>query len=722
MPRVVVLTVLCSTAAVAQASGDEWSTFPSLPPAEAAPPTSGPEAVPKPAHAPDAKPAAASEAPAPGKVDPARSRVEERIGAAKRKASEEAKVISSEERYLPGSEPHSPSTTGNAFSAKSNLRVSPGVVGIGLLHVGSADIGRRGLVRFSVTGEYMSLSDFPVLKAQNIRSAGTFAASFVPLEWLETYVGYSASANTNSASSPNLIQALGDITFGAKASRRWAKGLSAGLDLRLLTFSGVGNQGIDRWAVGFSPELVTTYDVREAAQSVPLRLHANLGLALDGTGNLVRNRELNAVEEFALGVNKYNRFSLGLAAEAPLPWVTPFLEYGLALPLGVAGGALVGPDRKRYPVGQVMAQTIGLGLKLTAVKDLTLMAAVDFGLSQRVGLGVPATQPFNFLLGAAFNIDPYQRGETKVVEVTREREVGKPQVEPPKTGKVSGKVVDRATQKPIPGVIVAMAGAGLPPVASDADSGAFLTHELPSGPVRLVAHKDGYKESSHEVMLEAGKTAAVELALESEARRASFEVSVTAKKKPVPASVAFVGPAQHQGAVSGSGEPLKAELPAGRYVVNVTSEGHLAQTREVQVTEGAKMPLAFELVPEPAKKLVVVKENRIEILQQVHFATAKATLMADSHSLLQQVVDAIVKNGIKKIRIEGHTDNRGGKSRNQKLSEDRARSVADYLISQGIDASRVETGGFGDTRPIAPNLTARGRELNRRVEFLILER
>jgi outer membrane protein OmpA-like peptidoglycan-associated protein len=134
------------------------------------------------------------------------------------------------------------------------------------------------------------------------------------------------------------------------------------------------------------------------------------------------------------------------------------------------------------------------------------------------------------------------------------------------------------------------------------------------------------------------------------------------------------------------------------------------------------MPLAFDLQPEPKKKLVIVKDNRIEILQQVHFATGKATILADSFNLLNQVLDAMVKSGIKRIRIEGHTDNRGAKAVNLKLSEDRAKSVGAYLTQAGIDASRIEAVGYGDTRPVAPNLTARGRELNRRVEFVILDR
>lgn len=90
--------------------------------------------------------------------------------------------------------------------------------------------------------------------------------------------------------------------------------------------------------------------------------------------------------------------------------------------------------------------------------------------------------------------------------------------------------------------------------------------------------------------------------------------------------------------------------------------------------------------------------------------------------MLQQVVDAVVRNNVKKITVEGHTDNRGDKATNQALSEARARAVSDYLVAQGVEQSRVDAVGFGDAKPIAPNLTARGRELNRRVEFIVVEK
>jgi outer membrane protein OmpA-like peptidoglycan-associated protein len=148
---------------------------------------------------------------------------------------------------------------------------------------------------------------------------------------------------------------------------------------------------------------------------------------------------------------------------------------------------------------------------------------------------------------------------------------------------------------------------------------------------------------------------------------------------------------------------------------------YLAQTREVQLAANAEVTVAFELQPEPKPRLLVVRDGRIVVFEQVQFADGSATILPASYTLLNQVVDAMVRNNIKHLRIEGHTDNRGDKKANQKLSAERARAIAEYLVKQGITAGRIETVGFGDTRPLAPNLTARGREMNRRVEFMILD-
>lgn len=620
-------------------------------------------------------------------------------------------ILAREQRYLPGTEPHSPSTLGKAWKDPENARVTVGRAGIGHLFFPSARLGPKGIVRVSLLGEYLNLADFPVRSAQDIRSAVTFAASFQPFSWGEIFVSYGASANTNNRTAPNLVQTLGDLTLGVKAAYQLLPGFHAAVDLRFLTFSGVGNQGVDRFAVGFKPALLGTYDFRRLTPFLPVLLTAGFGLTLDSTGGLVTNR-LNASEEFALQVNRYHRFDFGFAVEVPLPIVSPFVEYGFALPLGAS--SLIGPDGAAVAATAAMHQTLGLGLKATVVKDLTLLAGFDIGLASSVGLGVPATPPWNFCFGASFAIDPFQRGEITFVDTLRERKG-------PAAPFLEGVVTDADTKTPVAGAVIAIAG--VKPSATNT-AGEYRTLDLEGDRVRVSASRDGYTPVEKEVALRAGAPTRIDLELVAD-KRASFLVTTTAGKKPVKASVTFAGGGQETKVVDtdeNATEPLSTELPAGQYVITATADGYLSQTRDVQVTPGASLPISFELVAAPKKSLVVFKGDKIDVLQQVHFASGKATILADSYNLLQQVADAVIKNNVKRLKVEGHTDNRGDKAVNQALSEARASAVADFLVSQGFEKQRVESVGYGDSKPIAPNLTARGRELNRRVEFIVTER
>jgi OOP family OmpA-OmpF porin len=80
----------------------------------------------------------------------------------------------------------------------------------------------------------------------------------------------------------------------------------------------------------------------------------------------------------------------------------------------------------------------------------------------------------------------------------------------------------------------------------------------------------------------------------------------------------------------------------------------------------------------------------------------------------------LTSNPDARVAIEGHTDAQGDEASNLALSESRAEAVRDYLVSQGIAADRLETAGFGESRPIASNDTAEGRAENRRIEFRLL--
>jgi outer membrane protein OmpA-like peptidoglycan-associated protein len=87
---------------------------------------------------------------------------------------------------------------------------------------------------------------------------------------------------------------------------------------------------------------------------------------------------------------------------------------------------------------------------------------------------------------------------------------------------------------------------------------------------------------------------------------------------------------------------------------------------------------------------------------------------------LDQVVQLLKDNPTIRVQIGGHTDNVGKPVENLKLSNDRARSVTNYLISKGIDAKRLVAKGFGDTVPVADNSSDIGRAKNRRTELKIL--
>jgi OmpA-OmpF porin, OOP family len=114
--------------------------------------------------------------------------------------------------------------------------------------------------------------------------------------------------------------------------------------------------------------------------------------------------------------------------------------------------------------------------------------------------------------------------------------------------------------------------------------------------------------------------------------------------------------------------------------------------------------------------------TEIQLLKNIEFATGKATILPKSFPIVDEVVRLMkVNQDIKRLAIEGHTDNRGSDELNERLSNDRANSVMKYLIDKGIDSGRLSAKGFGPKRPIADNNTATGRQRNRRVEFHIVD-
>lgn len=101
----------------------------------------------------------------------------------------------------------------------------------------------------------------------------------------------------------------------------------------------------------------------------------------------------------------------------------------------------------------------------------------------------------------------------------------------------------------------------------------------------------------------------------------------------------------------------------------------------------------------------------------INFATGKATLEPGSEQVLGEIVKVLQEHTDWRFEVQGHTDNVGAKAANMSLSDQRAKAVAAWLTSHGIDESRLVAKGYGDSEPVADNTTEEGRAKNRRVEL-----
>ncbi|MEQ1578082.1 MAG: OmpA family protein [Hyphomicrobium sp.] len=138
-------------------------------------------------------------------------------------------------------------------------------------------------------------------------------------------------------------------------------------------------------------------------------------------------------------------------------------------------------------------------------------------------------------------------------------------------------------------------------------------------------------------------------------------------------------------------------------------EKELRAERITRVTAGASMKSAME--------------QSLSTLRRydhygIHFDFDKATVQAQSSALMKDIAITLKNNPTWTLQINGHTDSIGNQAYNQKLSAERASSVAAALTAQGIAPARLQTGGFGATVPKGDNATLQGRAINRRVEFL----
>ncbi|MDB4929711.1 MAG: OmpA/MotB domain protein, partial [Myxococcaceae bacterium] len=674
---------------------------------------------------------------------------------------------------------------------------------IGLLHTRAAQTGAAGSFRFGLIGEYFGSSEFlrpPTLSgtaatgtdsAQHI--GGTATLSYSPLDFLEIFASIRAYANANDRERPALFQVLGDTTLGVKAAGRIARGLYVGgfASVYLLNRSGdIGLLG-DSTSANFG--VLSTLDLRDFGSSVPLRFHFNAHYYLDNSASIVspteeRRRaaqpgydaarcasgaidptcflEVSRIERHALGINRVDQFGINLAAEAELPWVRPFLEWSVGIPVNRQGYSCFEPGTGLSGPGGAadddaclaregfssMPSRFTIGTRiLPPVRGLAALLAFDIATSGSSNFvrELAPTPPWQFYFGASFAYDihpPVQRVEVAGPERVTTREVDRT----PPGGHVVGMVRDSESHNAVTGAIVTFTGHPELHILATAADGRFRSGHLVPGDYRLAITAPDFNPGECTLTIPAPAPATE--GSTAPAANADPEVNVNCEVRPMPrrgglsihvvssqgaAAVAnanvVIAPATGLNVPSGQQAPVERtlttdaqgriavdELLAGPYTVRVESSdrhmGSVGQQATVEPRESRAVEIT--VTRRPLRPAVAIRGNILAIMRQVHFQTNSAEILPDSRTLLEEIADTINRHPeIATVEIQGHTDNAGVPANNMTLSQSRAEAVRETLVRLGVAADKLTARGFGQTRPIRPNLTVVGRTANRRVEF-----
>ncbi|MBI5515843.1 MAG: OmpA family protein [Deltaproteobacteria bacterium] len=689
---------------------------------------------------------------------------------------------------------------------------------IGLLHVTTAETGAAGSFRFGLLGEYFGASEFlrptgltgsMVTGPDSARHIGsTLTLSYSPLDFLELYANIRAYANSNSRERPSLFQVLGDTILGAKGAYTITRGFSLGGDAALYLLNRSGEIGLLGESTSFHLRALATLDLKELTGTVPLRLHLNLQYLFDNSGAIVRDvegrrqmnqpgwtptlctdaatannpichLEVSRIERHALGINRVDRFGINLGVDADLPYVRPFLEWSVGVPVNRQSYQCFDPGGRPGPGGATdddlcLANTgfssipsrISIGARvLPPVRGLSAVLAFDIATSGSSSFvrELSPSNPWLFYLGTAFAYDTHpqvQRVEVPGPERTVTRDVDRT----PPGGHIAGRVTDAESHSGVTGAIVTFTGQNDMPLLATAADGRFRSGRIAPGEYRLHVTAPDYNPGDCTVTIAAPAApstpeGASDTAPAPSAAAADVEATVSCELRALPRRGNITGQVNAAGGASPgpvSGvtvvlEPAAGfQAPAGQSAPttqNTTTDGEgrfsfndlLAGGYSLRVEHGertmASTPTPTNVEPRQTatQNLTVTGRPRvpsarivgqvIQISRQVHFQTNSAQILPDSNTLLEEIADVLNRNPqLTAVEVQGHTDNQGAAAANMTLSQNRAEAVRQALVNLGVASDRLTARGYGLTRPIRPNLTVLGRTANRRVEFHITAR
>ncbi len=473
---------------------------------------------------------------------------------------------------------------------------------------------------------------------------------------------------------------------------------------------------------------------------------------------------LSRIERFGLNINRVDTFRIDFGVEAPIEvmpdfHINPIAEMLIGIPVNrqnysclfipaAMGSSTPAPGQDgclEKQGGASFPLNLTLGVRvLPPVPGLSLTLAFDIGVS---GTGtfvreLAGNAPYRVIFQVAYAYDTYKppAPPPEVREVERRVEL---RIPAPPRGKVRGTIIEQGTGAAVAHAVIAFPGREVSDIRTAAD-GRFVSYEFDPGEVQVAVSHPEYNGGTCTATIPAPPADAmrpVEVAAGAPApAAANIDVELRCELVALPrvgsvngrvtnadggnpvanAKVDVTGAAARTVNTDAFGNFAIADLAPGTYTARVEAEGYFIsqQTFEVRPREVSAPNIGLILRPRNAS--VIVRAREIVIRRQINFATDSDVIEASSFALMTEIADVLSRNAqISKIEIQGHTDNRGNAERNLDLSQRRADSVRRWLIEHGVAAERLEAKGYGQTRPLVPNITNTNRARNRRVQFMI---
>jgi outer membrane protein OmpA-like peptidoglycan-associated protein len=634
---------------------------------------------------------------------------------------------------------------------------------VGLLRMGSAEVGRLWQLRLGLHGEYfktdrMLIEDSGMTNGgdTNTRLQGALTFGLTPLEFMEIFGAVLGSGNRNTRcsasnktkcvsaeldqygndtrSDPEVIKAFGDLILGTKLAYALPSGLSIGGELGFRLMSSVGGLSFSGNSTSVWLTALASWNFQALQPQLPLRAHLNLGMYFDNSYNLPlydANTTLYSryVSSFAYGLGK-DRFRLALGLDAPVAdlidgfSLRPMLEYHFEYITadGDPAFAAYGPKCVPSPVqacrNNKSQMWLTLGLQAQILHSLTLMLGVDIEL-EAVGYPYgPPLAPWNFLFGASYPLDVLPKVITRTVPVEKVVAAAPPE------GLVAGRVVS-SVGTPIEGAVVGVTGRDHSRVVAEAD-GSFQSVPLPPGLAELFVAAPNFENATARADVVAGQTVNVLITMTPRAPAAKITGHVVDETgKPVVATVKLAGPQIAETKTDEAGN-LSVGLQPGQYVLRVEAEQHLSREMSASAVEGLDAPLTIVLHARPGVAGVTYKDGKITLRQPIVFKANRnkptAELAPGAARVLDELVDLLINHPeIRQIRVETHTDNSLPPPKAQELTDQQAQAIAGYINQQGVPKDQILTQGMGSTKPRVPNLGKAGKAKNRRVEVIVTQ-